>query len=113
MRGPRYAAVAPLIAPVIVQACALLFRGPCERVLRPRPANVAPTCCSEPECQLCNLCAGTPSPQVGRPRHGQKVDHHGLASLLRVNNNSTHNGVDAAAPHTFSRLQAQYREEAS
>ena len=34
--------------------------------------------------------------RVGRPHT------RGLASLLRVNNNSTHHGVDAAAPHAFS-----------
>ena len=44
-------------------------------------------------------------------QHSARND--GLASLLRVNNNSTHHGVDAAAAHAFSRVQAQHREEAS
>ena len=39
--------------------------------------------------------------------------NEGLASLLRVNNNSTNHGVDAAAPHAFSRVEAQHREAAA
>ena len=70
---------------------------PNERILSLRHANVAPHV-------LCQLAL--------QQRH-ERSESDGLASLLRVNNNSTHHGVDAAAPHAFSRLQAQYREEAS
>jgi hypothetical protein len=97
----------------VVQTRAHQLKITGERIPRLRHANVAPRCCLASRVPAVQLVRGDAVIAIGRPRHGQKVDQHGLASLLRPNNNSTHHGVDAAAPHTFSRLQAQHREEAS
>ena len=70
---------------------------PYERILSLRHANVAPHV-------LCQ--------QAVQQRH-ERSESDGLASLLRVSSNSINNGVDAAAAHAFSRVQAQHREAAA
>ena len=90
----RSAPVAALTAPGLVQTRAL---DPYERILSLRHANVAPHV----------LC------QLALQQRRERSESDGLAGLLRFGRHGTHHGVDAAAAHAFSGLQAQHREAAS
>ena len=112
--GSRYSALPSLSGSGQVPRRAQQLTITGEHLLRLRHAN---GCTHVLFCHLSARCAtsarGRPSPHPNARDTVSSVGNHGLASLLRPNNNSTHHGVDAAAPHAFSGFQAQHREAAS